>query len=193
MVKDGVVTSIEDIFNQIMQIREPQIVERLVPNLEEEVIDINLVQRQTDAGEVSKFKATVVVGNRSGYIGIGEAKMKEIGPAIRSAILRAKMNLTPVKLGCGSWECEGGETHNHSVPYQVHGRSGSVRITLKPAPRGVGLVAAKNAKTVLALAGIQDVWSITKGHTKTSTNLAKATFDALRRTYKVMTSRDWSK
>ncbi len=193
LVKDGAITSIEEIYNRVLQIREPEIVEKLVSNLEEEVIDIKLVQRQTDAGEVSKFKATVVVGNRAGYIGIGEAKMKEIGPAIRAAISRAKLNLTPVKLGCGSWECEGGESHNHSIPYQVEGKGGSVNITLKPAPRGVGLVAAKNSKTVLALAGIKDVWSITKGHTKTSTNLAKATFDALKRTFKVMTPQDWTK
>ncbi|MHA1916785.1 MAG: 30S ribosomal protein S5 [Candidatus Ranarchaeia archaeon] len=193
MVKEDKITSIDEIFAQVLNIREPQIVDRLVSNLEEEVIDINLVQRQTDAGEVSKFKATVVVGNRSGYIGLGEAKMKEIGPAIRAAINRAKLNLSPVKRGCGSWECEGGDSHTHSIPYEVDGKSGSVKISLKPAPRGVGLVAAKKARIVLALSGIKDVWSLTKGHTKTSANLAKATFDALISTYNVMTQKDWTK
>ena len=74
MVKEGLITSIEEIFQQSLRVMEPEIIETLLPGLEEEVIDINLVQKQTDAGERNRFKATVAVGNNNGYIGISEAK-----------------------------------------------------------------------------------------------------------------------
>ena len=193
LVKEGHITSIDEIFQNATPIREVQIIEILLPNLEEEFIGINLVQRQTDAGEVNRFKATLVVGNKKGYVGVGQAKMKEIGPAINGAILRAKLNITPIKLGCGSWECQGGAEHNHSIPYQLEGHSGSVKITLYPAPKGVGLAAADTAKAVLKLAGVQDVWSKTKGATRTSANLAWATYHALRSSYNLMTPLDWVK
>ena len=67
-----------------------------------------MVQKQTDAGKSSRFKCHVVVGNSDGYIGIGSAKNKEVGPGIRRAITKAKLSIIPVKRGCGSWECNCG-------------------------------------------------------------------------------------
>ncbi len=189
MVKEGIITSIEEIFQQSLRIMEPEIIETLLPGLEEEVIDINLVQKQTDAGEKNRFKATVAVGNNNGYIGISESKAKEIGPAIRKAITSAKMSIIPVRRGCGSWECGCGEPH--TLPFQVKGKSGSVEIKLIPAPRGVGLVVSDVARIILRLAGITDVWSWSRGHTKTTVNFAYATFDALKKTYEIMHPKDW--
>ena len=62
------------------------------------------------------------------------------------------------------------------------GRSGSVEVSLKPAPQGVGLAVGDIAKSILRLAGITDAWGFTKGHTKPTGNYALAAFDALRRT-----------
>jgi len=191
MVKEGQITSIEDLFQLALPIKEPQIIDILLPNLQEEVIDINLVQKQTDAGEKSRFKATVIVGNGDGYVGIGEGKAPEIGPAIRKAILRGKLNITPIRRGCGSWEC--GCKDPHSVPFKVEGKAGSVRVTLLPAPKGVGLVTADTIKVVLRLAGIHDVWSRTRGHTRTTLNFAYAVYDALKKTYSIMTPQDWTR
>jgi small subunit ribosomal protein S5 len=191
MVKEGQISSIEDLFQLGLPIREPQIIDVLLPDLQEEVIDINLVQKQTDAGEKSRFKATVIVGTDAGYVGIGEGKAKEIGPAIRKAILRAKINLTPVRRGCGSWEC--GCRDPHSVPFKVDGKTGSVRVTLIPAPKGVGLVAADTIKVVLRLAGIHDVWSRTRGNTRTTINFAHAVYEALRKSHRIMSPQDWTR
>ena len=192
MVKEGYITSIEEIFQSCLTIKEPEIVDLLLPNLQEEVLAINLVQKQTDAGEKSRFRATVAIGNREGYVGIGEGKSVEIGPAIRSAIVHAKLSIIPVRRGCGSWECTCHEPH--SLPFTVDGKSGSVRIILKPAPRGAGLVTAKTPRIVLSLAGVEDVWSITKGHTRTTINFAKAAYDALRNTYKIISPHlDWER
>jgi small subunit ribosomal protein S5 len=190
LVKEGRITSIDEIFKSCELIREPEIVDLLIPNLQEEVVDINLVQKQTDAGEKSKFKATVIVGNEGGLVGLGEGKTKEVGPAIKKAVKQAKLNIIPVRLGCGSWECKCGD--RHSLPFRVEGKSGSVRMMLVPAPKGIGLAVADVPKIVLRLAGVKDAWSLTKGHTRCTVNFAKATFNALRKTYYIVSSNDWA-
>jgi small subunit ribosomal protein S5 len=65
---------------------------------------------------------------------------------------------------------------------QVQGAAGSVRVTLKPAPQGIGLVTGDVSKKVLELAGIKDVWTFARGQTRTTINFAKATFNALKQT-----------
>ena len=191
MVKKGEIVSIDEIFKQSLKISEEQIIDALVPNLEDEVININLVQRQTDAGEKSRFKACVAVGNRNGLVGIGEAKTKEIGPAIRKAITTAKLSLSPIRRGCGSWECS---CHDpHSIPFKVRGKTGNVSVEAKPAPKGLGLASGNIAKIVFELAGITDIWTKTFGETRTTPNYAKATFEALKESYKVNTPKDWGK
>lgn len=189
LVREGKITSINQIFEMNLPIREVEIIDALLPNLEQKVIEINIVQRQTDAGEVSQFQAVVAVGNYDGCIGVGVGKAKQVRQAIEKAIVDAKLNIVPVRRGCGSWECLCGEPH--SVPFKVYGKSGSVRTVLLPAPKGVGLVAGEAAKVVLRLAGIKDVWTRTKGETRTAINFIKATYDALRKTYAIKTPNQW--
>ncbi len=180
MVKSGEIKSISEVFKVGLPIMEPEIVDILLPDLEEEVIDINMVQRMHKSGRRVRFRATVAVGNKDGYVGLGKGVAREVGPAIRKAIKNAKMNLIEVKRGCGSWECGCGTPH--TVPFAITGRAGSVRLTLMPAPRGVGLVCNNVAKRILTLAGIQDVWSRSLGQTKTTVNNARATYEALKNT-----------
>ena len=124
LVKEGRITTIDELFQQGLPLVEPEIVDLLFGDtLEDDVIDISLVQRQTDAGRKRKFRATVVVGNKNGYVGVGEAKLKEIGPAIKKAMINAKLNIRPIRRGCGSWECTCGTPH--TVPYKVKGKVGS--------------------------------------------------------------------
>lgn len=190
LVKSGKITSIDEIYKNNYVIKEKEIIDYLIQNLKEDVIGIKMVQKQTDAGEQSRFKCTVVVGNEDGYIGMGSSKNKEVGPGIRKSISKAKLSMIPVKRGCGSWECNCGG--HHSVPFEVTGKMGSVSITLKPAPKGTGLACADTAKMVLKLAGITDVWTVTKGNTRCSPNLAKATFEALKNMYKIVSQKEWS-
>ena len=70
MVHEGQVLSISEIFEENYRIKEVEIIDILVPDLKDEVIDINLVQKQTDAGERSRFRAIVAVGNSDGLIGM---------------------------------------------------------------------------------------------------------------------------
>src|SRR3990172_322621 len=137
LVHGGQITSIQEALYCGLPLREPQLVDKLLPTMEDEVLDVNMVQRMTDSGRRVRFTVTVVVGNSDGYVGLGMAKIREVGPAIRRAIEEAKTNVIEVRRGCGSWECGCGTPH--TVPFEVTGRSGSVRVTLKPAPRGIGL------------------------------------------------------
>ncbi len=189
MIQEGRIASIEEIFMEGLRIREPQIVDTLLPGLQEEVIDVNLVQKQTDAGEKSRFKAMVAVGNRDGYIGLGFGKTRQVRAAIEKAAVDARLNLVPVRRGCGSWKCGCGRPH--SVQFKVEGKCGGVRIVLLPGPRGLGLVASEVAKVILGLAGIKDCWSRSYGSTRTVPSFAYAVFDALKRTYSLITPMDW--
>lgn len=188
MVMRGEITSISQALKTGFPLKEPEIVDILLPNTEEEVLDVNMVQRMTDSGRRVKFAITVVVGNCDGYVGLGHAKYKEVGPAIRKAIDDAKLNIIEIKRGCGSWEC--GCWSPHSVPFKIIGKCGSVEITLKPAPKGVSLATSETASHVLRLAGIKDVWALTKGETRTTINFAKATFNALEKIAKMKITKE---
>ncbi len=190
MVQEGRITSLNEVFVEGYRIQETEIVDTLLPNLQQDVLDINLVQKQTDAGEKSRFKALVVVGNYEGFIGLGVGKDKQVRAAIQKAVLDAKVNVVPVKRGCGSWECECGDPH--TLPFQVSGRCGSVRIQLFPAPRGLGVVAGDVAKKIITFVGIKDCWSRSFGSTRTVPSFAYATYDALKNTYRMVSPTDWT-
>ena len=189
MVKVGKITSMEELFANNLRITEVEIVDHLLPGLEQEVLDINLVQKQTAAGERSRFRAIAIVGNRDGYVGLGTGKAVHVVSAIEKAVKNAKLNIIPVRRGCGSWECACGAPH--SLPTKVEGKRGSVRIELIPGPRGLGIVAGEAARIVLELAGVQDVWTRTYGETRTTLSFAGATFEALRNTNKIVLPSMW--
>ena len=165
LVKEGTITDIDEIFEKGLPIMELEIVDALVPDLEEEVMDVNLVQRMHKSGRKVNFRVIVAVGNKNGYVGLGQGKAKEVGPAIRKAVDNAKYNLIKVRRGCGDWGCVCGK--EHTVPFKVQGKASSVNVSLMPAPAGVGLV-------------IKDVWSQSFGQTQTTVNFANAIFDALK-------------
>jgi small subunit ribosomal protein S5 len=189
-VYEGQVSSIYEIFEEGHRIKEVEIVDVLVQDLKDEVININLVQKQTDAGESSRFTALVAVGNENGLIGIGLGKAKRVRNAIEKGIRLAKLNLYPIRMGCGSWECDCGE--RHTLPFKVKGKAGSVVVTLLPGPQGLGLVAGDTAKVVLKMSGIKDCWSKSIGKTTTTNSFAFATFEALKQTMSIMTPQDWA-
>ena len=189
MILEGHISSIEEVFMDGLKIREPEIVDVLLPDLQEEVINISLVQKQTDAGEKSRFKAIVAVGNRDGYVGLGSGKARQVRTAIGKAAIEARLNLTPIRRGCGSWECGCGKPH--SLPFKVRGKCGGLEIAFVPGPRGLGVVASEVAKIILGLAGVKDCWTKSYGDTRTVPSFAYAVFDALKKTYSLVTPKDW--
>ncbi|MCX8200409.1 MAG: 30S ribosomal protein S5 [Candidatus Micrarchaeota archaeon] len=189
-VANGQVTSIDEVLLEGEKILEPEIVDKLLPELHEELIKLGTTQRTTDSGRKMKFRAVVVVGDGHGHVGIGAGKSDEARPAIENAVKSAKRNIISIPFGCGSWECGCGT--KHSIPVEVTGKCGSVRVTLRPAPRGVGIVGNSIVRKVLTKAGLSDVWSTAKGHTSTKYNTAVAVYDALRKLSNMQSGRDWS-
>ncbi len=176
-VQAGDITTMEQALASGLPLKEPQIVDQLLPGLEDEVLDINMVQRMTDSGRRVKFRCVVAVGNRDGYLGYAQARDDQVGGAIQKAIDVAKLNVIKVDRGSGSWEDRAGGVN--SLTRKATGKAGSVTVEIMPAPQGLGLAAAETVRAILELAGIEDAWTKSDGNTRTTVNLAKATFNAL--------------
>lgn len=179
-VKEGEIEDMSAALQSGLPLKEPEIVDSLLPGLEDEVLDINMVQRMTDSGRRVKFRCVCAVGNRDGFVGYAEGRDDQVGGAIQKAIEVAKLNIIDVSRGCGSWECGCGRPH--TVALRTVGKAGSVEVELIPAPRGLGLAGGETVRNVLELAGIEDIWTRSSGKTRTTVNFAKATFNALRNT-----------
>jgi len=193
-IKSGEITSYDQILDLGAKIFEPEITDSLLPNIETDLLLIGQskgkfgggqrrvfkqTQKKTQEGNKPKFATIATVGDRDGFVGIGYGKSKETVPAREKAIRNAKLSVIKIMRGCGSWQC--GCKEQHSIPYKVKGKCGSVKIELLPAPKGTGLKVEGECQKILTLAGIKDVWSRTQGQTKSKINLITACFEALRK------------
>jgi len=177
----GEVSAMEEILETGGRIQESGIIKKLLPDLKTEVVDVGIIQKMTANGQQTRFKAIVAAGNENGWLGIGQGKSKQMRIAIEKATNQAYLNVSPVKLGCGSWECRCNE--KHSVPFKVKGKGGSVTIEIYPAPRGLGLVAGGKIRRLLELAGLKDAWTKARGSTNTMNSTSKAILGCLRQTF----------
>ena len=180
-VISGEINSMEEILSKGLRIQEAGVVKKLLPDLKTEVIDVGIIQKMTPNGQSTRFRAIVAAGNENGWLGIGMGKSKQMKIAIEKANNAAYLDVSPVKLGCGSWECRCDQ--KHSVPFKVKGKGGSVVIEILPAPRGLGLVAGRKIRNLLRLAGLKDAWTTAKGSTPTMNSTSKAVLECLRQTF----------
>lgn len=205
-IKKGEIVDINEMLDNGYSILESEIVDALIPNLQTDLLEIGQskgkfgggkssiwkqTQKKSKEGNKPSFSTIAVVGNADGYVGIGKGKAKETVPAREKAIRKAKLSLTKIKRGCGSWECGCGEPH--TIPFKVTGKSGSVEITLMPAPKGTKLCTEGECQKILKFAGIKDIYSKTRGHTKTKSNLVKACFKALQKLSDMKIKEDFAK
>jgi small subunit ribosomal protein S2e len=188
LVKAKKIVKLEEIYLQAYAIKEPEIIDFFFgTDLKEETMKIKPVQKQTRAGQRTRFQAYVCVGDSNGHIGLGMKVAKEAQIAIKGATQAAKLAVIPVRRGY--WGNKIGNPH--TVAMKVTGRCGSIRVRLVPAPRGTGIVAPPASKKVIALAGVLDVYTSTTGATRTRGNFLSATYDALSKTYGYLTPDLW--
>lgn len=199
----GEVTDIHSLLHSTEKIREPEIIDELVPDLEDAVVLVGgtpgkgggkrrIVSRRTvrmhKSGRRFKTKAMVIVGNGNGLVGMAEGYAQDTRDAIRKARDNAKLNLIEVRRGCGSWQCGCGEPH--TIPFRVTGKSGSVEVELMPAPRGVDQAVSEEIEKMIELAGIEDLWIRSRGNTQARENHVKAVFNALKQLNAIKTDED---
>jgi small subunit ribosomal protein S5 len=195
-VKDGKIKNIDEILDSGDKILEAEIVDFLM-DIKSDLINIGQskgkfgggkrriwrqTQRKTKEGNVPTFSTLAVIGDGNGHIGIGSGRSSETLPAREKAIRKAKLEIFKIKRACSGFDCSCPE--NHTVPFKVIGKAGSLRLTLIPAAQGTGLVVADELKKVLRLTGIKDVYSKGTGKKRTTFNLVKACIDALKKTNK---------
>jgi small subunit ribosomal protein S5 len=199
-VKEGKEKDINKILSSRKKILEPEIVDSLL-HLETDLLLIGQAkgkfgggkrrawrqtQKKTMEGNVVTFSCMAVAGDKKSHVGVGLGKAKETLPSREKALRNAKLNIIKVTLGFENPEEKSSGNEPHTVPFIVEGKCGSIRIKLLPAPRGTGLVVGDECKKILRLAGIKDVYGVTKGQTRTTFNVAKACIDALIKTNKML-------
>jgi len=206
LVSRGAIKKLEDIYLFSLPIKEYQIIDHFIPSnkrggppmmdmgdspkgskLDDEVMKIMPVQKQTSAGQRTRFKAFVAVGDQNGHVGLGSKCSKEVAGAIQGAIIVAKLSVIPIRRGYWGNKIGG----PHTVPCKLTGKCGSVRMRLIPAPKGTGIVAAIAPKKILKMAGIEDCYTASRGKTRTMGNFIKATFIALSKSYGFLTPNFW--
>ena len=196
LVQSKEIKNIDEVLDNY-KILEPEIVDTLL-NLKSDLLSIGQMkgkfgggkrtsrkqtQKKTAEGNVPTFSIVAIVGDENGIFGLGKGRAKETVPAKEKALRKAKLNIIKITRGCGSFDCSCDLPH--SIPVKVKGKCSSAEVVLMPAPQGTGLVAGDEIKKILRLAGIKDVYSKTFGKTKTTTNLAKACIEALKKTNKI--------
>jgi len=136
------------------------------PEYDQKLLDLARVTRVVKGGRRFRFRATLVIGNRNGKVGVGVAKGNDVSEAVRKAFNSAKKNLVLVK------------RFNSTIACLVEAKIGSAKVMLKPAKAGRGIVAGGSVRSVVELAGIRDIVSKSMG-SPNKLSVARATLAAL--------------
>ena len=136
---------------------------------DQKMIDLRRVARVVAGGRRFSFRATVVLGNRKGLVGVGVGKGPDASQAIEKAQREAKKYLVEVPFNKAS-----------QIPFEVEAKYGAARVRLRPIQEGRGLVAGGSARTVLSLAGVSDTSCKILSRTKNKINNARAAIEALK-------------
>ncbi len=135
--------------------------------IEEKIVQIDRISRVVKGGRRLRFRAVVVVGDKSGKVGIGVAKGTEVPIAISKAALKAKKAIIPILI------------KDTTIPHEVYYEFAGAKVFLKPASEGTGIVAGGPVRAVVEAVGIKDILSKMLG-SGNKVNNVYATFLALK-------------
>lgn len=136
---------------------------------DQQVLDLRRVARVVAGGKRFKFRATVVIGNNQGKVGVGVAKGADVTQAVEKAVSEARKNLVIVPLKKGT------------IPHEVSAKYSAAKVILKPAAEGRGVIAGGAVRIVCTLAGIKSISAKILGRTSNKLNNARATIEALKK------------
>jgi small subunit ribosomal protein S5 len=135
---------------------------------DEQVVDLRRVVRVMAGGKRFRFRATLIIGDRKGRVGVGMGKGLDVAQAVGKAKNDAKKNVIMVRL------------EKTTIPHEVQAKFSAAHVILKPAKEGNGLVAGGAVRAVLSLAGIKDITAKVLGRTPNKVTNALATVEALK-------------
>ncbi|MFA5021396.1 MAG: 30S ribosomal protein S5 [Patescibacteria group bacterium] len=136
--------------------------QREKPEFDQSIVEIARVTRVMAGGKRMSFRACVVIGDRKGRVGLGLAKAKDVPMAVQKAVRQAEKALLKINLRDGT------------ITHQVYVKYGAARIMLKPAPQGTGIISGGAVRTVLELAGVENVVSKIFGSNNKVNNIRAA-------------------
>lgn len=135
---------------------------------QEQTLDMRRVTRVMAGGKRFRFRATIVVGDLRGRVGVGMGKGVDVQQALMKANRDARKHIITVPL------------NKRTIPHEVEAKYSAARVRLKPAQEGHGLVAGGATRAVLSLAGIKDITAKVLGRTPNQVTNALATYEALK-------------
>ncbi len=141
--------------------------ERPKSEFDQKVLELARVSRVTKGGKRFSFRATIVIGDGKGRVGVGMAKGKDVQQSVQKAVNQAKKHLFMVPM------------KNGTIPYQVEAKYNSAVVILKPG-RG-GVKAGGPVRVVAKLAGITGLTGKLIERTNNKLNIAQATIKALKK------------
>lgn len=136
---------------------------------DQKVLDIRRTARVVSGGRRFSFRATVVIGNRNGKVGVGVGKGVDVASAVQKGTAQARKDIIALPL-----------TKTKSIPHEVNAKFGAAKILLKPAAEGRGLIAGGPVRVVADLAGIRNLTAKIYGRTPNKLNNARAVIGALK-------------
>jgi len=136
---------------------------------ESQLLDLARVTRVTAGGRHFRFRATMVIGNKNGKVGIGVAKGRDVNQAIEKATSRAKKDTTEVPI------------KNKTIPFDIEVKYKSAIVFLRPQKKGRGIVAGGAVRVICELAGIENITGKLISKTNNKINIARATIKALKK------------
>lgn len=136
----------------------------------EKVLDLRRVTRVVAGGKRFRFRATVVIGDERGRVGIGVAKGLDVAQSVAKGKVAAKKNMIKIFL-----------KDDRTIAHEVYAKYSAAKVLVKPANPGHGLRAGGAVRSVLALAGIKDATTKCLGRTPNKLTNAMATLEALKK------------
>ena len=137
------------------------------PEWSERVVAIQRVTKVVKGGKKLSFRAVIVIGDEKGKVGVGVGKAADVITAVRKGVTDGKRNIVSIPL-----------TTSNSIPHKTNGRFGAAKVLLRPSAPGCGVIAGGSVRTVLELAGIQNILSKQLGSNNLLNN-ARATVQGL--------------
>jgi small subunit ribosomal protein S5 len=135
---------------------------------EEQIVQVSRVSKKTKGGNKIGFSVLMVVGDKKGKVGVGLGKAVDVSSSIRKGVTLAKKHVINVPIV------------NATIPFEFYIKLGAAKVLLKPAPKGSGVIAGGAVRSVVSLAGIQNISSKVLGTNNKASNVY-ATMEALKR------------